>query len=115
MSTRADREALGSRIAAGAAAQCSQPVKSVSLRWPAQENQSLVINLYLDDRRIEIRASAQDLGITIPEASDPIEDRTPFYWRPSPDPVERMIEIANSKPLNENPWLSSGSSDSLDW
>ena len=74
------REELGARIAAGAAAQCVKPVKSVSLRWPAKENQSLVINLYLDDQRIEIRATPQDLEVVIPKASDPIEDRTPFYW-----------------------------------
>lgn len=115
MSINPARDELASRIAAGAAVQCPEQVESISLRWPANNDDSLVLNLYLKDKRIEIRATCEDLGITIPKACNPIEAATPFYWRHSTDPMERMIEIANCSPFDENPWLSSGAGNSLDW
>ena len=115
MSRNFDREKLAIQIICGAIAQCPLNVASASLRWPSDKNASLVINLYLPDRRIEISASPADLNITIPPAIDDIDDLTPFYWNPPENPMERMRQISDSIPFNQNPWLSSQNSTNHNW
>ena len=113
--TRPARETLAQRIVNGAVAQSDIAVSAASLRWPKEDEDSIVLNLYLEDRRIEMKILPEDLGVAIPEACNLIEDLTPFYWTPSTDPVERMRQIADSTPFNESPWLSCGGAPTHEW
>lgn len=115
MSDLPSRDELALQIVNGAVAQCDAFVTAVSLLWPQNGETSLTISLYLPDRRLTIKATPEDLEIVVPKASDPVENRTPFYWVSPADPIERMRQLAAASPFDKNPWLSSAGVEPIDW